>query len=145
MSHVARRLTGGQQITYQGDEIDLTPPWQRITLREAILEHVDIDYTMYPSAEALADAMRALGHQPETRSNRGKLIDSLLGTYVEPKLIQPTFVMDYPIEISPLAKKKQEDPSTVERFEVFIGGMEVGNAFTELNDPIDQRQRFLRG
>jgi lysyl-tRNA synthetase class 2 len=142
IGHVAQRLTGGQQITYQGQRIDLTPPWRRITLREAIIEHTDIDYTMYPSAEDLADAMRAQGHQPETRSNRGKLIDSLLSTHVEPNLIQPTFVIDYPIEISPLAKKKEGDPTTVERFEVFIGGMEVGNAFTELNDPIDQRRRM---
>ncbi len=86
--------------------------------------------------------MRALGHHPETRSNRGKLIDSLLSNYVEPNLIQPTFVIDYPIEISPLAKKTPDDPTSVERFEYFIAGMEMGNAFTELNDPLDQRERM---
>ena len=80
---------------------------------------------------------------PEPGSSRGKLIDSLFGTHVEPKLIQPTFITDYPVEISPLAKKQADDPTTVERFEYFIGGMEMGNAFTELNDPIDQRERFV--
>lgn len=142
LAHVARRLTGSTQITYQGQVIDLTPPWRRITLRDAIIQYAGIDYTQYPTAEALAEAMRAKGHQPESSTNRGKLIDSLLGTYVEPNLIQPTFVLDYPIEISPLAKKKADDPTTVERFEYFIAGMEMGNAFTELNDPLDQRARM---
>jgi lysyl-tRNA synthetase class 2 len=142
LAHVARRLTGGTVISYQGHEIDLAPPWQRVTLRDAIIEHAGIDYTQYPTAEALAAAMRAMGHRPESTSNRGKLIDSLLGNHVEPNLIQPTFVTEYPIEISPLAKKKAGDPTTVERFEYFIAGMEMGNAFTELNDPLDQRARM---
>ena len=101
-----------------------------------------IDYTLYPDAASLAEAMRAIGHRPESTS-RGKLIDSLFGTHVEPNLIQPTFITDYPVEISPLAKKQADDPTTVERFEYFIAGMEMGNAFTELNDPIDQRERFV--
>jgi lysyl-tRNA synthetase class 2 len=142
LAHVARRLTGGTQITYQGAVIDLAPPWRRITLRDAIIHYAGIDYTLYPTAEWLAAAMRAQGHQPETTSNRGKLIDSLLSNHVEPNLIQPTFVLDYPIEISPLAKKRADDPDTVERFEYFIAGMEMGNAFTELNDPMDQRARM---
>jgi lysyl-tRNA synthetase class 2 len=142
LAHVARRLTGGTVITYQGQQIDLAPPWRRITLRDAIIEYADIDYTQFPTAEALAAAMRAMGHRPENTSNRGKLIDSLLGNHVEPNLIQPTFVTEYPIEISPLAKKKAGDPNTVERFEYFIAGMEMGNAFTELNDPLDQRARM---
>ena len=142
LAHIARRLTGGTTITYQGHEIDLAPPWPRITMREAIMTHAGLDYTLYPTAAELADAMRARGHRPETTSNRGKLIDSLLSTYVEPKLIQPTFITEYPIEISPLAKKKDGDPTTVERFEYFIAGVEMGNAFTELNDPLDQRARM---
>ena len=113
-----------------------------MTLREAILQYAGIDFTLYPTAEGLAAAMRAMGHRPENTSNRGKLINSLLGNHVEPNLIQPTFVTEYPIEISPLAKKKAGDPSTVERFEYFIAGMEMGNAFTELNDPLDQRARM---
>ena len=142
LAHVAQRLTGGTTITYQGHRIDLAPPWRRVTLREAIVEYAGVDYTLYPTAESLAAAMRAMGHHPETTSNRGKLIDSLLGNHVEPNLIQPTFVTEYPIEISPLAKKKEGDPTTVERFEYFIAGMEMGNAFTELNDPVDQRARM---
>lgn len=142
LAHVAQRLTGGTVISYQEHTIDLAPPWRRVTLRDAIIEYADIDYTQYPTAEELANAMRAMGHRPENTSNRGKLIDSLLSTYVEPKLIQPTFVTEYPIEISPLAKKKAGDAMTVERFEYFIAGMEMGNAFTELNDPLDQRARM---
>jgi lysyl-tRNA synthetase class 2 len=142
LAHVARRLTGSTVITYQGQQIDLAPPWRRITLRDAIIEYADIDYTQFSTAEALANAMRAMGHRPESTSNRGKLIDSLLGNHVEPNLIQPTFVTEYPIEISPLAKKTAGDPTTVERFEYFIAGMEMGNAFTELNDPLDQRARM---
>lgn len=142
LAHVARRLTGGTVISYQGRQIDLAPPWRRVTLRDAIIEYADIDYTQYPSAAELANAMRAMGHRPESTSNRGKLIDSLLSNYVEPNLVQPTFVTEYPIEISPLAKKKAGDPTTVERFEYFIAGMEMGNAFTELNDPLDQRARM---
>jgi lysyl-tRNA synthetase class 2 len=142
LAHVAQRLTGGTLVSYQGRQIELAPPWQRVTLRDAIIEYADIDYTQYPSAEALATAMRAMGHRPESTSNRGKLIDSLLSNYVEPNLVQPTFVTEYPIEISPLAKKKAGDPTTVERFEYFFAGMEMGNAFTELNDPLDQRARM---
>jgi lysyl-tRNA synthetase class 2 len=112
-------------------------------MRDAILEATGIDYCAHPDSPSLAAAMRAIGHQPEPGSTRGKLIDSLFGTHVEPNLIQPTFVMDYPLEISPLAKKRADDPSTVERFEYFIGGLELGNAFTELNDPVDQRARFV--
>ena len=142
LAHVAQRLTGGTVITYQGQQIDLAPPWRRVTLRDAIIEYAGIDYTQFPTAQELANAMRAMGHRPESTSNRGKLIDSLLSNHVEPNLIQPTFVTEYPIEISPLAKKKAGDPTTVERFEYFVAGMEMGNAFTELNDPVDQRARM---
>jgi len=86
--------------------------------------------------------MRAKGHHPNPKSSWGKLVDSLLGTHVEPHLVQPTFILDYPRDISPLAKAKPDDPSHVERFEYFIAGMEMGNAFTEINDPLDQEQRF---
>jgi len=91
----------------------------------------------------LAEAMVALGHHPEQKTVRGKLIDSLIGHYVEPKLIQPTFLMDYPRDISPLAKSIPGDPNTVERFELYLAGFELCNAFTELNDPLDQEARFL--
>ena len=139
---VAQSLNGHTRITHQGQEIDLTPPWRRLTMREAIRAAVGLDYADYADADSLAAAMRSLGHQPEANSNRGKLIESLFATHVEPNLTQPTFILDYPVEISPLAKKKDADPTTVERFECFIGGMELGNAFSELNDPLDQLRRF---
>ena len=143
LAAVAQTLNGHTRITYQGQELELAPPWRRLTMRDAIREAIGLDYADYPDAASLAEAMRGLGHQPEPNSNRGKLIESLFATHVEPHLIQPTFILDYPVEVSPLAKKKDTDPSTVERFEFFIGGMEMGNAFSELNDPLDQLQRFL--
>jgi lysyl-tRNA synthetase, class II len=140
---IAQAVKGGPRLTFNDHEIDLTPPWRRVSMRDAIREACGINYQAYPDAPSLATAMRAAGHQPEANSSRGKLIDSLFSTHVEPALIQPTFIIDYPVEISPLAKKKADDPTTVERFEYFIGGLEMGNAFTELNDPIDQRDRFV--
>ena len=143
VSSVAEEVLGSPVIQYQGHEIDLRPPWRRVTLRDLALEVTGIDYLQYPTAEELAPAMRAKGLPAKPDATWGYLIDKgLLGT-VEPTLIQPTFVMDYPRDISPLAKTKPDDPTHVERFEFFIGGLEMGNAFTELNDPFDQEQRFL--
>lgn len=143
IAFVALALNGHTRLTFQGHDIDLAPPWRRVTLRQAILDATGLDFARHPDTESLAAAMRSLGHVPEPKSSRGKLIDSLFATHVEPYLVQPTIVMDYPVEISPLAKKKADDPTLVERFEYFIGGMEMGNAFSELNDPLDQLQRFL--
>jgi lysyl-tRNA synthetase class 2 len=143
VAYVARAVSGGTAITYQGQTIELAPPWRRIALREAILEAADIDYEAYPDAESLAQAMRAIGHDPEPASSWGKLVDSLMARHVEPTLIQPTFLIDYPRDVSPLAKGSPGDPRQVERFEGFVGGFELCNAFSELNDPIDQLQRFV--
>ncbi|MCB0044084.1 MAG: lysine--tRNA ligase [Caldilineaceae bacterium] len=143
IAHVARQVTGGTVIEWQGHVIDLTPPWTRLPLRQAILDATGIDYEAYPDAASLADAMRAIGHEPSADSNWGKLVDSLMAKHVEPNLIQPTFLIDYPRDVSPLAKASDEDPRQVERFEGFMAGMEVCNAFSELNDPIDQLQRFI--
>lgn len=143
VAYVAQEVLGTLQITYEGNEIDLTPPWSRIPLRQAIKEKTGIDYREHPEAEGLYHAIRGIGGNVEPKATWGKLVDSLLKNYVRPRLIQPAFLIDYPIEISPLAKKRPNDPSTVERFQGYIGGMEVCNAFTELNDPIDQRERFL--
>jgi lysyl-tRNA synthetase class 2 len=143
IASVAEDVLGSPVIQYQGHEIDLRPPWRRVTLREAILEVTDIDYVQYPTAGKLAAVMQAQGLPTKPGATWGYLIDKgLLGT-VDATLIQPTFVMDYPRDISPLAKTKPDDPTHVERFEYFIGGLEMGNAFTELNDPFDQEQRFL--
>jgi lysyl-tRNA synthetase class 2 len=140
---VARKVTGGHTITWQGHTIDVTPPWRRIPLRQAIFEATGIDYESYPDAASLAAEMRRRGHEPDPRSSWGKLVDSLMAKYVEPNLIQPTFLIDYPRDVSPLAKGSPTDPRQVERFEGFMAGMEICNAFSEINDPIDQLQRFL--
>jgi lysyl-tRNA synthetase class 2 len=142
VAYAAQETLGTTTIMYGGNEIDLSPPWQRLTLREAIKKFAEIDYMDYPDAQSLAAAMREIGAHPPQNASWGKLVDDLLGDYVEPKLIQPTFILDYPRDISPLAKAKPDDSRHVERFEFFIGGMEMGNSFTELNDPLEQRRRF---
>jgi len=139
---VAQEALGRTEITYQGHRIDLTPPWRRITLRDAILERTGIDIEEHHVLEALEGAVAERGLQLDPQPSWGKLVDELLSEYVEPELVQPTFVLDYPVEISPLAKRKPDKPELVERFELFIGGLELGNAFTELNDPLDQAERF---
>jgi lysyl-tRNA synthetase class 2 len=143
IAFAADQVLGRRTLTYQGHEIDLSPPWRRIPLRDALLEFAGIDIAQHPTRESLAEAMAARGIEVDPRASRGKLIDDLISKFVEPNLIQPTFVYDYPRDISPLAKARPDDPETVERFEGFIGGMEICNAFTELNDPLDQEQRFL--
>lgn len=143
LAFVADRVLGKRTFTYQGQEISLEPPWKRIELRQGLLEATGIDIQQHPTAESLAEAMRAAGMEPKAGATRGKLIDALISTHLEPQLIQPTFLYNYPRDISPLAKSLPGDPQTVERFEGFIGGMELCNAFTELNDPLDQEARFL--
>jgi lysyl-tRNA synthetase class 2 len=142
VAYVAEQVVGHTIISYQGHEIDLSPPWRRVTLRDAAIEVTGIDYTEHPTAESLYEAIRRTGLPAKKGATWGYLVDkSLLGA-VQPTLIQPTFVLDYPRDISPLAKVKPGDPKHVERFEFFIGGLECGNAFSELNDPIDQQARF---
>ena len=143
IAFVAQRVLGSLHLVYGGQEIDLTPPWRRRDLLQAIREESGIDITALPDTESLHRAIIAIGGRPEPKPTRGKLIDYLIGTYVEPKLIQPTFLVDYPIDISPLAKRKPGSTDVVERFEGFVAGMELCNAFTELNDPMDQMDRFL--
>ena len=104
-------------------------------MRDAILEATGMDIRAYPDAEALAQAMRERGHHPEPNSSRGKLIESLFSAHVEPNLIAPTFITDYPVEISPLAKKRDDDPTTGERFEYFVGGMEMGGKSSYCQQP----------
>ena len=143
IAYVCDQVLGKRIVVYDGHEIDFNPPWRRLELRQGILDTAGIDISLYPTAEALAEAMRAKGIHVKPGSARGKLIDALLGDFLEPTLIQPTFLYDYPRDISPLAKGMPGDPNTVERFEGFVGGMELCNAFTELNDPLDQEARFL--
>jgi lysyl-tRNA synthetase class 2 len=144
VAFIAQEVVGSLRVPWNEHTIDLTPPWRRLTLREAILQNSGIDYDAYPNAEALETRMREAGLSVPPGTPRGKLIDQLLDTYVEPKAIQPVFLTEYPLELSPLAKKKTGVPDVVERFEGFVGGIELANAFTELNDPLDQRERFLQ-
>jgi len=143
VSRAAQEVLGTQIIQFDGNEIDLTPPWKRIELRQGIIDSVGIDIQDFPDAKSLAAEMKVKDLKFKPDSTRGKLIDAIIGDFLEPSFIQPTFLIDYPRGISPLAKNKPGDPSVVERFEGFIGGMELCNSFTELNDPLEQEQRFL--
>ena len=142
LNAVAQRVLGGPTFAYQGQEIDLTPPWPRQTLREAILERSGIDYVAHPDQPDLLEVARAAGADVETGTVWPRIVDELLKQFVRPKLIQPTLLVDYPVELSPLAKRKPDDPTHVERFQLYVGGGEYANAFTELNDPLDQLARF---
>lgn len=143
IAFAAQQTLGTTKITYAGHEIDLAPPWQRLELSQAILEATGIDIDAHPTGESLEAVMALKEIKLKPGSTRGKLIDTLISDYLEPSCIQPTFLYNYPRDISPLAKSKPGDPTIVERFEGFVGGMELCNAFTELNDPLDQEQRFL--
>lgn len=142
VAYAAQQVLGTTEIVYNEQTIDLSPPWPRLTMREAIKQYAAIDYMDHLDAAALKTAVRAIGGHAPDDASWGKLIDGLLGDYVEPNLIQPTFITQYPRDISPLAKGIPDDPQHVERFEFFIAGMEMGNAFTELNDPLEQQKRF---
>ncbi|WP_420643376.1 lysine--tRNA ligase [Candidatus Leptofilum sp.] len=142
VKYVAEQVWGKSEIVYQGNTINLGGNWPRITMRDAIKQFAEIDYMEHPDAPSLANAIREAGGHAPIGASWGKLIDGLFGDFVEPKLIQPTIITTYPRDISPLAKAIPGDPRHVERFEFFIAGMEMGNAFTELNDPLDQQKRF---
>lgn len=143
LAFVADQVLGTRTVKYQGRELNLNPGWPRLPLHEAVAEFANIDIRAHATADALRQAMHAQGLPANPAATRGKLIEGLLGDYVEKHLQQPTFIVDYPRDISPLAKAKPGDPTTVERFEGYVAGMELCNAFTELNDPLDQEQRFL--
>lgn len=139
----AMAARGTLQITYGDHAVDLTPPFSRVAMRDAILEKTGIDIYADDSFDALNARIEEKNLRVEPQMNWGKLVEKLFSTYVEPTLIQPTFIIDFPTEISPFAKKKPGDPRVTERFEIYVAGGEYGNAFTELNDPEDQWQRFM--
>ncbi len=143
IAYVCDQVLGTRKIMFNGNEIDMSPPWQRLELRQGLIDATGIDINAHQTDASLAEAMRQKDLPVKPGAPRGKLIDGLIGDFLEPNFIQPTFLYDYPRDISPLAKSKPGDPQTVERFEGFIGGMELCNAFTELNDPLDQEARFL--
>jgi len=142
---IALEVKGAPVVTYQGTEIDLTPPWPRIPLLRAIKQYTGIDVERFPDKESLAAEMRAHGYEADPKLGRGRLIDDLKSAMLRmgvPELKQALFLIDYPLDISPLTKQHRENPELTERFQPFIGGLECGNAFTELNDPLDQRAHF---
>jgi len=142
VSYVAKRVLRKTKVSFGKNTIDFAPPWRRITLQNAIKEGCNIDFLEHADNHSLRNAIRKQGLDVDESPSWAKLVDKLISTFVEPHLIQPTFVMDYPVELSPLAKRKPDSERLVERFEAFAGGMEIANAFTELNDPIEQRERF---
>lgn len=142
VAHMAKASRGSTDISWDGGTISLEPPWQRVTMQAAILEHTGVDILAATKMETLRAAIGAKGIRLDVKPTWAKTVDELFGQEVQPKLMRPTFVMEYPLELSPFAKRKPGDPRLVERFEGFIGGLEVANAFTELNDPLDQLERF---
>ncbi|HIW03968.1 MAG TPA: lysine--tRNA ligase [Firmicutes bacterium] len=140
---VARNVCGSAKIMYQGTEIDMESPWKRMTMTEAVKEYCGADYYAWQSDEDARAEAKKLGVQLEDpAATKGLVLAALFDAFVEEHLVQPTFIYDYPVENSPLAKRKASDPMFTERFEYFITGHEMGNAFSELNDPVDQRRRF---
>ena len=139
----AMKVCGTTKITYQGQDIDLTPGWKRITMIDSIKEACGVDFNEITTDEEAVALAKERGIEiPDPTKETGNIISLFFDEYVEKTIVQPTFVYDYPVEISPLAKKSPKDPRLTERFEIFIDGREYGNAFSELNDPIDQYERF---
>lgn len=140
---VAKEVLGTAQIEYQGQPIDLTPPWKRMTMIDAVKEYTGIDFNSFTEDEEAARALKEIGIDLDKPVTWGEALNIAFEERVEDKLIQPTFIINYPVEISPLAKRMNEDPRLTYRFELFITGRELANAFSELNDPIDQKERFM--
>jgi len=140
---IAQEVLDTSKIVYQGQEIDLTPPWPRLPLYEALEKYTGMNL-FDKSRDELIAAAKELNVETEDFWDSGKILDEIFKEKVEPNLIQPTFICDYPVELSPLAKRHRDNPKLTERFEPFVAGREIGNAFSELNDPIDQRERFER-
>jgi lysyl-tRNA synthetase class 2 len=142
VAHLAQAVTGSTQVPWGDTTIELAPPWRRLTVTEAVREYVGVELADYRGEEALRDLLRAQHIAIPERAGWAKLFDALLSERVEPQLVQPTFLLDWPVETTPLAKRTASDSSMVERFESFVVGWEIANSYSELNDPVDQRQRF---
>ncbi len=139
---VCQQTLGSEKAEFAGQTIDFKPPWQRLSLRQAVTEYSGIDFVKYPDELRLLAKIRSLNIEVDPQKNWAKLVDELLKTFVRPKLVQPTIVFDYPVSMSPLAKSKPGEERVVERFQAYAGGLELANAYSELNDPIEQRERF---
>lgn len=142
ISSITEKVHGTLEITYQDELLNFTTPWRRLPMLEGVREYSGVDFSEILDDEQARSIAREKGLKVEANTSRGKIINEFFEVFVEPKLIQPTFVTGHPVEISPLAKRNAQNPEYTDRFEVFVYGRELGNAFSELNDPIDQRQRF---
>lgn len=140
---LAQEVNKSLRVVYGEHEIDLTPPWRRLGMKEAVCEYTGLSAAEIEQEDAVRAKAHTLGLRPPAAAPQGKVLEELFSVVVEPHLIQPTFVVSYPVEISPLARRNEADPRFVDRFELYIAGRELANAFSELNDPEDQRQRFL--
>ncbi len=144
VSSLAKEILGDSKVPYGEYEIDFAPPWRRVSFKEALTSIGNAPEEVWNSEEAARRFAEELEIETEHLHSHGKVLGEIFDELVEPKLIQPTFIYDYPVDISPLAKSKPEDPKVVERFELFVAGREIANAYTELNDPKEQRQRMLQ-
>ena len=140
--HLAETVCGSAKISYNGIEMDLSQPFERLTMVDAVKKYAGVDWNEVETLEQARELAKEHHVEFEERHKKGDILNLFFEEYVEEHLIQPTFIMDHPIEISPLTKKKPENPDYVERFEFFMNGWELANAYSELNDPIDQRERF---
>lgn len=142
--YVCQKVLGTTKLSYQDTEIDFTKGWARLTMADAVKQYSGVDFNAFSTDEEAVEAVKALDIDTDGKNTWGDLLNLMFEIYVEEKLIQPTFIMDYPVEVSPLAKRMKSNPKLTERFELFVYGRELANAFSELNDPIDQKQRFER-
>jgi lysyl-tRNA synthetase class 2 len=142
VSHLAEEVLKTKTLEYEGTELDFTAPWDRITMVEAVKKYADVDFSEFDTADKAYEAAASVGVKPEEGLSYGEVLNEVFEIRVEDKLIQPTFIMDYPIEVSPLAQKIEDDPRFTYRFEAFVYGREIANAFSELNDPEEQKRRF---
>jgi len=140
--HVCRTVHGGTKLDYQGTTIDVAGPWKRLPMLEGIRQYAGIEPEAFNSLPSALSAMESVGIPTENEHLVGGIIEKIHERFVQPNLIQPTFITDFPLETSPLAKKRQDNANLTRRFEVYIAKQETGNAFSEINDPIDQRERF---
>ena len=143
IAYVAEKTLGGTKINYQGKEIDLTPPWRRISMIDAIKEYTGVDFNTIDTDEEAIEVAKSKGLEIEPGMKRGHIISEMFEEFCEEHLVQPTFVTQHPVEVSPLAKRNPKDSRLTNRFEAFINTWEIANAFSELNDPIDQKERFI--
>jgi lysyl-tRNA synthetase class 2 len=140
---LAQEVNGGLRVTYGEHEIDFSPPWRRLGLKEGVCEYTGLSPEEADQEEKVRAKAHEFGIHPPASAPLGKVLEEIFGAVVESHLIQPTFVVSYPVEVSPLARRNNNDPRFVDRFELYIAGREIANAFSELNDPEDQLQRFV--